>query len=79
MIQAIKDVSFSTYPGLTDKLISKYHPELEITEKGHLGKQKQQPVASAAANVAHLSTKAGENTIEVLLQIFDPTEKIILT
>ena len=33
-------------------------------------------MAEAAANVKHLATKAGENTSEVLLRLFDPTEKI---
>ena len=75
LLQAIKDGSFSTWPGLTEKLISKYLPESEITEKGHLYQQKQRPAAAAAANVTHLSAKAGENTSKVLLQIFDPTEK----
>ena len=32
-------------------------------------------MAAAAANVTPLSTKSGENTSEVLLQLFDPTEK----
>ena len=36
LIQAIKDGSFSTWPGLTEKLISKYLPESEITAKRHL-------------------------------------------
>ena len=31
---------------------------------------------STAANVTYLSTKAGENTSEVLLQLFDQTDKI---
>ena len=79
LLQAIKDGSFSTWPVLTEKLISKYLPESEITEKGHLDQQKQQPAAAAAANVTPLSTKSGENTSEVLLQLFDPTGKNILT
>ena len=79
LIQAIKGGSFSTWPGLTEKLISKYLPELDITEKGHLYQQKQQPATAAVANVTPLSTKSGENTSEVLLQLFDPTEKNILT
>ena len=37
--------------------------------------QKQQPAAAAAINVTPLSTKAGENKSEVLLQLFDPTEQ----
>ena len=36
LLQAIRDGSFSTWPGLTDKLISKYLPESEITSKGNL-------------------------------------------
>ena len=32
-------------------------------------------MAAAAANITHLSTKAGENKSEVPLQLFDPTEK----
>ena len=75
LLQAIKDGSFSTWPGLTEKIISKYLPELEITEKGHLDQQKQRPVATEATNVTPLSTKAGWNTSEVLLQLFGPTEK----
>ena len=78
LLQEIKDGSLSTWPGLTEKLISKYLQESDITAKGHLDQQKQQPAATAAANVTHLSTKPGENTIEVLLQIFDPTGEIIL-
>ena len=31
-------------------------------------------MAAVAANVTHLSTKAGENKIEVLLELFDTTE-----
>ena len=57
----------------------KFLPESEITSKVHLDQQKQQTSAAVAANVTPLSTKSGENTSEVLLQIFDPTEKIILT
>ena len=41
--------------------------------------QKQQPAAAAAANITPLSTKAGDKTSEVFLQVFDPTEKYILT
>ena len=74
LLQAIKDGSFSTWPGLTETLISKYLPESEITEKGHLDQQKQQPAVAAEANVTPLFTKSGENTSEVLLHIFDPTE-----
>ena len=37
--------------------------------------QKQLPSESAAANLTHLSTKVGENTSEVLLEIFYRTEK----
>ena len=33
-------------------------------------------MAAALANVTPLSTKSGENTGEVLLQLFDPTEKV---
>ena len=77
LIQAIRDGSFSMWPGLTEKLISKYLPESEITAKGHLDQQKQRPAVAAAAKVTHLSTKAGENTSEVFLQLFDPTEKKI--
>ena len=58
---------------------SKYLSELEITFKGHLGNQKQVPAAETPANVTPLLTKAGENKSEVLLQIFHPTEKFIMT
>ena len=75
LLQAIKDGSFSTWPGLIEKLISKYLPESDITAKVHLDQQKQRPAAAAAENVTYLSTKAGENTSKVLLHIFDPTEK----
>ena len=75
LLQAIKDGSFSTWPGLTEKLISKYLPESEITAKAHLDQQKQQPESAAAANVTPLYTKVGENRSELLLQLFDPTEK----
>ena len=75
LLQAIKDGPFSTWPGLTEKLILKYLPESEITATGHLEQQKQRPAAAAAANETPLSTKSRENTNEVLLQIFDPTEK----
>ena len=64
------------WPGLTEKLISKYLPESDITAKGHLYQQKQRPAAVSAANVTPLSTKSGENTSEVLLQLFDPTKNI---
>ena len=74
LLQAIKDGYFSTWPGLTEKLISKYLPEQQITEKGHLYQQKQLPAAAALASVTPLYTKKGENTSEVLLQLFDPTE-----
>ena len=75
MIQEIKDGPFSTCPGLTEKLISNYLSESEITAKGHLDQQKQQQATYAAANITPLYTKAGQNTSEVILQIFDPTEK----
>ena len=74
MLQAIKDGSFSLWPGLTEKLISKYLPESEITSKDHLDQKEKRPTAAEAANVTPLSTKPGENTSELLLQIFDPTE-----
>ena len=48
LIQEIKDGSFSTCPGLIEKLISKYLPESEITSKGHLDQQKQRPTTAAA-------------------------------
>ena len=79
LLQAIKYGSFSTWPGLTEKLISNYLPESEITAKGHLDQQKQIPEASADANVTPLSTNAGENTSEVILCLFYPTENFILT
>ena len=79
LLQEIKYESLSTWPGLTEKPISKYLPESEITAKVHLDQHKQRPEAAAAANVTPLSTKSGENTSEVLLQLFDPTEKNILT
>ena len=66
-------------PGLTEKLFSKHLTESEITSKGHLEQKKQLPAEASAANVTHLYTKTGENTSEVLLQLFNPTEKIILT
>ena len=59
LLQAIKDGSFSTWPGLTEKLISKYLPESEITAKGHLNQQKKLTETEAAENVAPLSTKPG--------------------
>ena len=62
--------------GLTEKLISKYLPESEITAKGHLDQQKQRPATAAAENITPLSTKSGENTSEVLIQLFEPTENI---
>ena len=76
LLQAISYGSFSTWPGLTDKLISKYLPESDITAKGHLDQHKQRPAASTAENVTPLSAKAGYNTSEVLLHLFDPTENI---
>ena len=79
LLQSIKYGSFSTWLGLTEKLISKYLPESEITAKGHLDQQKQRPEAEAVETVTPLSTKAVENTSEVLHQLFDPTEKNILT
>ena len=75
LIQEIKDGSFSKWPGLTEKIILKYLPESEITSKGHLDHHKQQPAEAASTNVTPLSTKAGENTSKVFLQIFDPTEE----
>ena len=47
-------------------------------EKGYLDHNNQRPVAATAANVTPLATKAVENTIELLLHKFDPTEKNIL-
>ena len=72
LLLAIKDVSLSTWPWFAKKLIANYLPESEITAKGNLNHQKQRPAAASAKNVTPLSTKAGENTNEVLLQIFDP-------
>ena len=54
----------------------KYLPESDIMSKGDLDQWKQPPAVAAAANVTPLSTKSGEKKIEVLLQIFDPTENI---
>ena len=76
LLQVIKGESFSKWPVITEKLISKYIPESEITPKGYLEHQKQCTAAAEAANLTYLSTKVGENTSEVLLQRFDPTEKI---
>ena len=75
LLQEIKYVSFASWPGLTEEPVSKYLPESDITAKLHLDQQNQRPAAEANANVTPLSTKARENTSEVLLQIFDPTEK----
>ena len=69
----------SNRPGLTEILISKYLPESEITAKVHLDHQKQQPVAAAAANVTHLSIKAGYNTSEVSSNYLNQLNKNILT
>ena len=69
----MKDGSFATWTGLTEKLVLKYLPEAEITAKGHPNQQKQQPAAEEAANITHLSTKEGYNTGEALLQLFEPT------
>ena len=44
--------------------------------KGRLDQQQQRPEALSDENVTPIVTKAGENTNEILLQIFDPTEKI---
>ena len=44
--------------------------------KGNLNQQKKWPVTEAATNLTPIVTNAGENTNEILLQIFDPTEKI---
>ena len=76
LIQAINYGSFATCPRLTAKIIIKYLPESEITAKGNLNQQNQRSVESAAANVTPIVTKAGENTNEIPLQIFDPTEYI---
>ena len=67
------------WPGLTENLISNYLLESDITAKGHLDQQKQRPAAAVVANVKPLFTNSGENTSEVLLQLFDPTEIFILT
>ena len=75
LLQAIQDGAFIIWPGLTEKLISKYLSKSETMTKGHLGQQKQQPAAAVAVNMTHLATKAGKNTSELLLQIFDPTGK----
>ena len=80
LLQEIKDLSLVTWTGLTEILISKYLPESEIMDKGHLIQQNQRPKPSTEAeNVTNLSTKERENTSELLLQIFELTEKIILT
>ena len=44
-----------------------------------MDQQKQQPAAVADKNLIASSTKAGDNTSEVLLQLFDQTEKYVLT
>ena len=75
LLQVIKDGAFVTWTGLTEKLISKYLPESEITAKGHLYQHKKRPAAAAAANVTPLATEAGEKKSEGLLQLFDSTEK----
>ena len=57
------------------KIISDYLSESEITAKGKLYQQKQWPVSEAAVNLTPIATYAGENTDEILLQIFDLTVK----
>ena len=74
LLQAIKDRYFSEWPGLTEKLISKYLPESYITAKGKLDQNKQWQAAEADTNVTPLSIIVGKNTSEVILQIFDPTD-----
>ena len=44
--------------------------------KGRLDQQQQRPEALSDENITPIVTKAGENTNEILLLIFDPTEKI---
>ena len=46
-----------------------------MIEKGHLEYQKRRPATAAAANVTPLTTKEGDNTSKLLLQIFNPTKK----
>ena len=53
LLQEIKDGSFSTWSGLTEKPITKYLPESEITEKGHLYQQKQRPEAAVSSPVMY--------------------------
>ena len=75
LLQATKYGAFATWPGITAKLISRYLPESDIPAKGPLDHEKKRPAAAASANVTPLATREGENKNEVLLQLFDPTEK----
>ena len=76
LLNAINYGSFVTWPGLTEKLISKDIPESEITPKGHLYLHNQWPVSSDTENITYIATKAGENRNEILLHLFDSTETI---
>ena len=78
LLQALYDGYFSTWPDLTAKIITKYLPKSEITAKGQLEKQKERSVATSAANVTFIETKAGENKNAILFHLFDPTEKYII-
>ena len=75
LFQEINYGYFTTWPGLTAKLISKYITESEITSKGHIYQQKQRALAADAANVTHLSTKEVDNKNETIIQLFDQNKK----
>ncbi len=40
-IDAIKAGNYTTWPGLTVKMVNQHVPELEETQKGHMKKQRQ--------------------------------------
>ena len=70
LLQAINDGSFAACTVLTEKLISKYLPESEIIDKWNLVQQNQWTLVTAAENVTPITTKARENTNEILIQLF---------
>ena len=76
LLPEINDRYFATCPGLTVKLITKYLPDSEITAKEKLDQQKQRTVVADSTNETPIETKARENTNEIILHQFDPTEKI---
>jgi hypothetical protein len=69
-----------TFPGLTPKNISRFFPESDETQKGHMRQQRQGVRSTRVVDedaMLENPIKPGENHKNVYLRVFDTTKKLM--